>query len=138
MTQPDNLTPNTQPATQGTQSQYREKPPVETDQFQPTAPPVTYEAPRVPAPAQPSPPVVDEGVTTSAWRWACATIILFPLFIFWSIPAAARSSQKAILGDARGAAEERDTAKNWGVGAIVIFVIISILYIIGAYATYNM
>lgn len=91
-------------------------------------------------PAGPAQPVPQPDVTErehdaksmalirSAWRWAAATVFLFPLLVFWSLPAAALVSQRLAAGDVVGAKERAQTAKVLGITSVVIAVLLFVIW----------
>lgn len=72
----------------------------------------------------------------SAWRWAVATLFVFPLLGFWALPEAARATLAATRGDDETAREHARTARVLGLAAIaigvVLFILFMVLVIVGA------
>lgn len=109
--------------------------------------PQEAQVPPAPGPLadQPQAPVLDSGrvqfesamdlLVSSTWRWAMATLFLFPILGFWSLPAAARVNAKLARGDHMEAAADAVTVKKLGLAAVVVFVVLVLLWLIAVVAT---
>lgn len=66
----------------------------------------------------------------TTWRWAAATVILFPLFALWSLPSAAMTSRAAAAGDLIAARQEASLARLLGLISVVVFLVFVVLWLV--------
>lgn len=71
-----------------------------------------------------------ESLIKSTWRWAAATVILFPLFALWTLPSAALTSRAVDAGDLDGARREASLARLLGLISVVVFLVFVVLWLI--------
>lgn len=66
----------------------------------------------------------------ATWRWAAATVILFPLFALWTLPGAAMTSRAVDAGDLAGARNEASLVRLLGLISVVIFLVFAVLWLV--------
>ena len=65
-----------------------------------------------------------------AWGWTAATVLLLPILLFWSLPAAGRATAAVSRGDAARAEREAATCRKLGIAAIVVAAVLVVLWIL--------